>query len=154
MLPEKIRGLLKQKEFISVATSSLKGKPNAAPKFILKCEGNFIYLIDYTIGTTWENLKVNPLISLSFMDTETLLGYQLNGKAHILENGHEYEKIFHELSQKQVSLSASRIIEGISKGKKHSSFELAIPEKFVVLRIEVKELVEIKPSGGLQREQM
>ena len=71
MLPKKIKELLENREFISVATCDFKGRPNAAPKFFLKFEHNFIYLVDYTIGMTWENLKVNPKASLSLMDPDT-----------------------------------------------------------------------------------
>lgn len=149
---KKIHQLLQNKEFISVATCDLSGNPNAAPKFILKLDGHRIYLVDYTIGKTYGNLKVNPRISLSFMDTESLSGYQINGLAETVEAGAEYERVCKELLAKEVDLSARRIIEGVTTEKKHQSFEVAIRDKFVILKVMIKEIIEIGPSGQKKRE--
>jgi cysteine-rich repeat protein len=37
----------------------------------------------------WENIKMNPRVSLSFMDNDALLGYQLNGSVEIIDSGEE-----------------------------------------------------------------
>lgn len=152
MLLKQVSDLLKHREFISVATSDLGSNPNAAPKFFLKVEGHFIYLIDYSIGKTCRNLKDNPKVSLSFMDTENLIGYQINGIAQIIETGLEFERILKEMLEREISLSTKRIIEGISQGKRHSTFEVAISDKFIILKIEMKELVELGHKGELRRE--
>lgn len=154
MFTKKIIELLNLREFISVATADKQGKPNAAPKFLLKTEGNFLYLVDYTLGRTWENLKVNPRLSLSFMDTDTLVGYQINGAAEIIDKGREYDSISKELEIREIDLSARRIIEGVVKEKKHQGFELAIRSKFVILKVKIEEMVEIGPCGQLKREKI
>ena len=151
MIEARLHELLKSREFISVATCDLKGRPNAAPKFLLKIEAGYIYLIDYIIGKTWENLKINPRASLSFIDTDTLMGYQINASAEIIEKGPEYNKIVHELLQKQIYLSTTRIIEGVTKGKRHSGFEVGIRDKFVVLKLKVEETLELGTSGIIKR---
>jgi predicted pyridoxine 5'-phosphate oxidase superfamily flavin-nucleotide-binding protein len=152
MLLKKITEILKNREFISVATSDLTGSPNAAPKFLLKIDGNIVYLIDYSMGRTWENLKINPKASLSFVDTDALIGYQINGLVEIIDKGPRYDNIFHELEQKEIDLSIKRIIEGVSKEKRHRSFEVAITDKFVVLKVDIKEIVEIGPRGEIKRQ--
>ncbi|MDD5254567.1 MAG: pyridoxamine 5'-phosphate oxidase family protein [Candidatus Omnitrophica bacterium] len=150
----KVRTLLEKREFISVATSDKQGKPNAAPKFILKLDGNFIYLVDYTMGRTYANLKANPRISLSFMDTESLAGYQVNGGAGLIESGPEYEAICAEVLTREVGLSARRIIEGVTREKKHHNFEVAIRDTVVIIKVEIKEVIEIGPSGTVARHQV
>ncbi len=152
MLAKKIEEFLKHREFISAATCDLSGRPNAAPKFFLKLEHSHIYLIDYTLSKTWENLKINPHISLSFVDTEELVGYQVNGTVTIVEKGAEFQTILHELRQKAVSLSAKRIIEGVSTGKKHKSFEINIPDKFAIYKVKIAEVTEIGLKGDLKKE--
>lgn len=152
MLEKKVRGILKNREFISVATADLAGRPNAAPKFILKNEGDFIYLIDYTIGRTWQNLKINPHASLSLVDIDTLKGYQINGKVEIIEDGPEYDQILKELQTKEIDLSVKRIIEGVARGIKHETFEVEFSRRFVLLKVQVREIVEIGPQGELSRE--
>jgi predicted pyridoxine 5'-phosphate oxidase superfamily flavin-nucleotide-binding protein len=154
MLSTKIAQFLKNREFISVATCDFKGRPNAAPKFLLKLEDNFIYLVDYTISRTWENLKVNPQASLSFIDPDTLIGYQINGSVKIIDKGPEYDKILIELREREIDLSTKRIVEGIYRGKGHESFEVTLPERFVVFKIKVEEVVEIGHRGDLKIEKL
>lgn len=151
MLNQNIAALLQSREFITVGTCDFKGRPNVAPKFLLKLEKNFIFLIDYTIGKTLENLKINPRVSLSIMDLDALMGYQLNGSAEIINQGKEYDLTLNEFLEKQTNLSAMRIIEGLEKGKTHRIFELAFPEQVVIYKIKIEEIVEIAPQGKLTR---
>jgi predicted pyridoxine 5'-phosphate oxidase superfamily flavin-nucleotide-binding protein len=152
MISKDIKALIESREFISVASCDLEAKPNAAPKFLLKVEGNYIYLVDYVFGRTFKNLQINPRASLSFIDNNTLIGYQLNCKVEIIEKGLEYENIQKDLQHKQIDLSIKRVIEGVAKGQSHKSFEVASPEKFVIFKIKVEEVVEIRPSGVLKRD--
>jgi predicted pyridoxine 5'-phosphate oxidase superfamily flavin-nucleotide-binding protein len=154
MITKKINELLQNREFVSVATCAADCRPNVAPKFVLKLEQRFLYLIDYVLGTTYRNIQSNPRASVSIMDTESLIGYQLNGSVQIIESGQEYEKIEKELVQREIDLSTKRIIEGVTHGKVHDSFELAMPDKFVVLKLKIEEIVEISRSGSLKREVM
>ncbi len=149
-----IKALLKEREFISVATCDLESRPNAAPKFFLKIDGNELYLIDYTWGRTYDNILVNPRVSLSLMDTDFLRGYQLNGSARIIDSGATYEAICAELLQRAIDLSTRRIIEGVTREKTHGNFEVALPDKFVVFKIRIEEIVEIGPTGHLKREKL
>lgn len=154
MLDKEINQLLKSREFISIATCDLADQPNAAPKFFLKLEDGHIYLVDYSIGRTWRNLQVNPRASLSLMDTEKLVGYQVNGTVEIIDKGGEFEKIMHELVEREVTLSAKRIIEGVTSGKKHTNFELDISKKFAILKIKVEEVAQIGARGEIKREKL
>ena len=151
---KKVLELLKAREFVSVATCDLQGRPNAAPKFILKLENNSIYLVDYIIGRTFQNIKVNPRVSISFIDSNALMGYQLNGSVEIIGNGQEYDSLVKDLSRKELELSTRRIIEGVTKGKSHEGFELGMSEKFVILKVKIEEVVEIASSGSLKREKI
>ncbi len=154
MITKKIEELLKNREFLNIATCDFSGRPNVAPKFLLKLETNFIYLVDYVISRTWENLKVNPKASLSIMDNETLIGYQINGSVRIIDNGPEYDKVLNELHSKEIMLSSKRIIEGLHRGQKHKIFEAALPEKVVAFKVKIEEIIEIGSSGQLKREKV
>jgi len=154
MLSTKIAKLLENREFVDVATCDFSGRPNAAPKFILKFENNFIYLVDYTIGTTWENLKINPRVSLSFMEPDTLVGYQINGSVEIIDKGPEYNSLLSEFKRKEIDLSIKRVIEGVYRGKGHKTFEVSLPERFVVFKVKLEDIAEIGPRGELKREKV
>ena len=154
MFSKDLSKLLNQKEFISVATSDLQGEPNAAPKMLLKSDGENIYLVDYTIGKTWENLKVNPKISLSLSDVDSLKGYKIDGNVEIIEEGSLYDELFREVKEKQIVLSVDRVLEGVRRKRTHKNFELGIPDKFVVFKVKVQEITEIGPQGQLHRERV
>ena len=151
MLTDELIKLLEKREFISVATCDFKGRPNAVPKFLLKVDRDYIYLVDYTIGTTWKNLKINPRVSISFMNAATLTGYQLNGKAEIITKGREYDRLCKEMLAKEIRLTTQHIIEDVRGETTHESFELVITEKFVILKIAVGEIVEVGIKGDLKR---
>ena len=87
MLFKELCELLESRQFISVATCNFEGVPNAAPKFLMKVENQSIYMIDYTVGMTWENLKINPRVSLSVSDAETFKCYKIDGTVEIIEEG-------------------------------------------------------------------
>lgn len=150
-LTDEILELLINKAFITVATCDLKGIPNAAPKLFLKYEEGSIYLVDYSFGRTWENLKMNARASLSLMNKDRLTGYQINGLIELIKQGPLCEEAFKELKEKEISLSVERIIEGVQRGKRHESFELEIPKKFVIYKLNVQEMAEISPSGSVNR---
>jgi len=154
MINKAIKALIESREFISVASCDLDGRPNAAPKFLLKIEAGYIYLVDYVIGQTFRNLQVNPRVSLSFLDNNTLMGYQINGKVEIIDSGPEYEAALKDLERKEIDLSATRIIDGVTKGQAHKAYEIAASEQFVILKVKVEETVQIHPTGAVKREKV
>jgi nitroimidazol reductase NimA-like FMN-containing flavoprotein (pyridoxamine 5'-phosphate oxidase superfamily) len=154
MLNETIKELLLKNEFIGVATCNIAARPNIAPKLLLKCENNFLYLVDYVFGRTFENLKINPRVSLTVMDKETLTGYQLNGSVKIIQSGKEFNKSLSELREKQISLSSKRIVEGIYRGKTHENFEASFPDKVAIFKVKIEEIVKIFTSGNLKKEKI
>lgn len=153
MIKQRALEILKQKEFVSIGTADKQGYPNAAPKLLLKIENGFVYLIDYTIAKTAANLKENPVASLSFMDIDNLVGYRLDGQVLLISEGNEYNQILIELEKKLIKLSASRVIEASRTGKKNKHYELEIPDKILVLKIEIKQVVKIGSQGDLWREE-
>ena len=151
MLSKELIGLMEKKEFVSVATCDFKGRPNAAPKFVLKVESDRAYLVDYTIGTSWQNLKINPRISMSLIDARTLKGYQINGSVRIIKRGKLYDKMRDEMTDKEVRLTTQRIIDEVRGHPTHETFEVLISEKFVIFEVKIDEVVEMDIHGGLKR---
>ena len=149
---EKAIERLKLREFVGVATANKEGTPNSAPKLILKTEGKTIYLIDYSIGKTAQNLKANPKVSLSFMDINTLVGYKLDGKAEIVDKGKIFDECLDELRARETDLTVERLVEGLHSGKAHKEFELELPEHFLIYKVKVEEGSEISPRGEIKQE--
>ncbi|MFA6349677.1 MAG: pyridoxamine 5'-phosphate oxidase family protein [Candidatus Omnitrophota bacterium] len=152
MLSGQTEILLKKREFLYVATCDRELRPNLAPKFLLKIENNVIYLVDHVIGRTYRNIKENPRICVSFLDFESLVGYQFNGAVETIESGHEHEKLLKEFEKKEIDFSVQRIIDGIEKGRKHEAFEAGISGKAVIFKAVIDEMVEIGPQGSLKKQ--
>jgi hypothetical protein len=136
-------------KFVNVATCSRERMPNVAPKLVVKTEKNVLYLVDYVIGRTYNNLKKNPRVSVSFIDNRTLTGYQLNGSVNIIESGEEFGGFSEEFQQIKTNFTVERILFNMRSGEKISPLEFSLPEKFAILKVKVIEIVEISSSGGL-----
>lgn len=152
MIAKKINELIKDMDFVQMATCDMDGRPNVAPKFFLKAESGHLYMVDFVIGRTFRNLSINPRASISVVDYKNLTGYQVNGAVEVLSEGAEYEKAAKEFLDKEISLSTKRIVEGVKKGERHNSFEAAFPNRIVVFKVSIDEAVEICPGGELKKE--
>ena len=154
MITEAIKKILRGKVFVYVATADLDGKPSVAPKFLVKIDKNFLYLADYVIGKTLENLKINPAVSVSFMDNENLMGYKLDGAVTLVSSGPEFDAVIEEVQRRKVSFTAERVIQGVQRGKRHDKFEVALPDRGIVFKVKVEEVTQITAGGELKREKI
>jgi predicted pyridoxine 5'-phosphate oxidase superfamily flavin-nucleotide-binding protein len=151
-ITDKIIELLGKRKFVSVATATPDGHPNTAPKFFFRAKGDFIYLIDYVLGKTVTNLKENPRVSVSFMDTDNLEAYRLNGAAELIEKGRVFEKVLKEWDKKLVKMAADRVIDAVRTGKKRGHYELEMAERFIVLKIKIESIIKIGRRGDIWKE--
>ncbi|MFB3919302.1 hypothetical protein BU251_01445 [Candidatus Velamenicoccus archaeovorus] len=141
---------LSRGKFVNVATCNEERMPNVAPKLIAKVDNNLVYLVDYVMGSTYANLKTNPRVSLSFVDERTLTGYQLNGAVIVIASGEEFDRLSEEFQQIKTNFTVERILFNVRTGGKASPVDLTLPEKFVILKVKVFEIVEISSTGGLK----
>ncbi len=149
---EKLEKLFKGVKFVIIATCDLYNNPNASPKYLLKVVSKDLYIIDYLMGKTWDNLNVNPKVSLSAIDTFALLGYRLNGIAEIIPEGSKaYKELKVELKKKTLNSSVERILEAVRHGKTHQNFEVNFPDKVGIFKVSVKEFTEIEPTGKMTK---
>lgn len=154
MLTKELKDLIKKEEFIDIATCDFKGRPNLAPKFLLKIDEQNIYLVDHVLATTYQNLRINPRVSMAIVNPSNLISYQINGLAQIFEEGKEFNNLLAETRTKQVNFSVDRIIQGVQQQKKHAGFEVSFPDKIVVFKIKIEEVVSINTSGKLDRKSL
>ena len=151
LILKEILKLLDEAEFMNLATVDAEGRPSASNKFLLKYEGSALYIIDFVQGKTWKNLKNNPAISLSIMDKENLVDYQINGTVEILEKGPEHNRLIRELDEKEVRFSTNRVIEGVRRAKVHNIHVLPFPRRAIVLKVDVTEVMSLGPGAELTR---
>lgn len=108
-----------------IATSAPSGTPNVVPKGSLKVldEENLVYA-DLFGGKTTENIKNNPTVAISVVDFEGMKGYQLKGKASLIDSGAVYEKI----------------VKTIEK------LPMDLPKPRYAVKIQVKEIYDLTPG--------
>lgn len=154
LLTDETLRFLEKKEFLNVGTCDFSGRPNVAPKFLIKSENNIIYLADSVFGRTLDNLKINSRVSLSTVDMDTLTGYQINGACELLKRGAEYKKILKEMEAKEIKVSVTRLIEGLHKEKKYKDFHVALPKNVCIFKIKIEDIISIGVSGKLERKKI
>jgi uncharacterized pyridoxamine 5'-phosphate oxidase family protein len=152
MIAKRLQELFKNTRFIYLATSDLQGTPNAVPKYLLKIEGDALYVVDYVFGRTWKNIKVNPRVSIPVMNSETLIGYRVNGLLDIVKERKEKSLLVKEFSAKTVKSSVQKVIDAVRSQTPHRNFEVIFPDKAVIYKIKVLEVTDIGPTGKLVRE--
>ncbi len=150
LLLQKLLPFLSKGRFVGVATCNQERMPNVAPKLIAKVDKNVVYLVDHVIGTTYTNLKGNPRVSLGLMDEKTFTGYQLNGTATVMERGQEFQALAEDFQKIKTDFTVQRILFNVRSGGQAPPVELELPERFVIIKIRVIEVVEIATSGDLK----
>ena len=115
MVIKEVANFLKKEKFLNIATTDLNNRPNVAPKFLLKIDNDLIYLVDYVKNTTLKNIRINPKVSISFINTDSLRGYQINGVAEVIDKGPTCIKLLREYEKKKIELSTERLIDSLRK---------------------------------------
>ena len=154
LITEKLKKFLLTKEFVSAGTSDLSGQPNAVPKYIIKIDSSLIYLADYVIGKTFQNLKVNPKISLSTIDMKTLEGWRINGTVRMMTRGAQYKMLSKTMIDLEVHNTARRVIEDVQGVQKHNVYEVSFPKKVVILKVKCEKVTKIGITGKLQSKRL
>lgn len=151
-ISDDLKFLLEQKEFVHLATCTPAGYPHVMPKFVVKVENSKVYLADFVIQNTYQNILNNPYVSFSTTHLDSLNRYQVNGIAEILREGEEYNSLVKEFQKRTLRFSADRIIRGIRMGQKHHFFEVSFPDDLVILKIQIKEIVSVAPDAHIHKE--
>lgn len=82
-----------------VATVDEKGMPNVVPKGDMAIlDDNTVVFADLYSHQTKKNLTQNPNIAITVVNPASYRGYQLKGKAKIIEQGKEYNLLSKQLS--------------------------------------------------------
>ena len=95
MLTEEMKNLVSQVRLCYAATASKDGMPNVSPKgSIMVVDDNTLAFACMMSPKTVSNLKENPKIAVSVVDTQARKGFQFKGKAVLETSG----KLFDQMS--------------------------------------------------------
>ena len=113
---EKIQGLINS-QLCYVATASMEGEPNVAPKKSIRVfDENTLFFAEWGGHQTFSNLEKNPRVAVCVVSPDQKEAYKLVGRAVVERSGprFEEERQYREASGKKVLLAAVIItVEGI-----------------------------------------
>jgi len=146
-VPKEIINFLYNQGFVIIASVDKDGFPHTSCKAIVKTDADWtIYLIDVYHGETRENIKRNPLISISAVDEYKFTGYCLKGKAKIMPNDGLSQEIIKKWEDNITSRLAKRLLVNLSKDKSHKHHpEASLPSPKHLIAVEVEQIVDLSP---------
>ncbi|MBN2119494.1 MAG: pyridoxamine 5'-phosphate oxidase family protein [Candidatus Omnitrophica bacterium] len=134
--------------FVIVSTIDSQGFIHCSAKGIagIEKEGK-IYVIDLYRGGTFNNLKNNPVVSITAVDEKHFTGYTLKGRARIVEKERLGQDIIREWEERVVKRISQRLIKNIQEEKKNSHHpEAELPPVQYLIEIEVENIVDLTPA--------
>ena len=99
-IPEEVKKIIKEQRVGFIATADKKGSPNISPKGSLRpLDDETLMFAVINSPHTQDNLKENSLVSVAVFDTQSRKGFQLKGRAEVLESGPLFEQTAQGLSK-------------------------------------------------------
>ena len=147
-LEKEIIKYINQSVLCWLATSSSENIPNVSPKEIFTHYENDIIVANIASPQTVKNIKENPNICISFIDILVQKGYQLKGKAVIIEKDNFQ---FDRLSKKLTAMTDGKFpFKSITKIKIDKAKPILAPKYVLYPNTTEEELIEsAKRAYGL-----
>ena len=138
---------LKRQHFAIVSTIDKNKRLHASCKGIVEInKSGKIYLLDLYKGTTFNNLKLNPSISVTAVDEHKFKGYCLKGKAEIIKKADLKGNIVKSWENKIAGRVTKRLIKNIQGEKGHQKHpEILMPNPEYMIIINVERVVDLTP---------
>jgi general stress protein 26 len=139
---------LYRQNYTVISTMDKDGSIHNSCKGIVKIdEQGRIYLLDLYKQITYENLKVNPSISLTVVDEHKFKGYSLKGRAKIISEDKIRPEILQAWDKKISERISHRILKNISGEKGHSRHpEVLLPKPEYIIEMRVEKIIDLTPQ--------
>lgn len=146
-IPAEIIDFLRAQSFVLVSSIDKAGFPHSSCKAIIRIDqAGKIFLMDVYHGTTCENIKRNPRISISAIDEHKFSGYCLKGRGKIMSDNNISQEIIKIWEDNITSRLTKRLLRNLSddKGRGHHP-EASLPHPKHIIAIEVEKIVDLAP---------
>jgi predicted pyridoxine 5'-phosphate oxidase superfamily flavin-nucleotide-binding protein len=133
---------------VIVSSIDDRGFPHSSCKGIVKIDkAGSIYLLDAYRGKTFENLKNNPLASITAFDEDKFIGFCLKGRARILSKEEFTAEIIKDWEDRITGRLTQRLLKNIrGETKAHPAHpEALLPKPEHMIVIDVEEVVDLTP---------
>ena len=145
---EEVREQLKKQGFVIVSSLDKEGRIHSSAKGVVGIdEGGRVFLIDLYQARTYNNLKRNPTVTVTFVDEHKFEGYALQGIAKIVEKEDISGSIIAEWEDKVIQRISKRLIKNLQDGKASSHHpEAAFPHPKQLIEIDVEKINDLAPA--------
>ncbi|MFH1889212.1 MAG: pyridoxamine 5'-phosphate oxidase family protein [Candidatus Omnitrophota bacterium] len=132
---------------VIVSTVDKNGFPHSSCKGIIEINPDGrVCLLDLYRGTTYQNLKANPGISITAIDEHNFRGYCLKGKAGIMPEDKVGPDIIKAWEARITSRLTQRLLKNIREEKGHPRHpEILMPRPEYMIAMETEEVVDLTP---------
>lgn len=108
-IPERVKEFMEQDRLAYVATSGADGMPNVVPKGSLTLlDDEHLVFADLYAGKTRANLEKNPGIAVAIVNPAAYQGYQLKGRAELIDRGPVYDEMVKKVEGGRLDLPRAR----------------------------------------------
>ena len=147
-LKQNIVYLLKKQGFVIVSSLNKDGSMHSAAKGVVGIEERGrIFLIDLYRKRTYHNLKINPMVTVTFVDEHKFEGYALQGTAKIVEKKDIAGSIIAEWEDKVIQRISKRMIRNLQNGNASSHHpEASFPHPKQLIEIDVEKIIDLAPA--------
>ena len=147
-LSHRIIHLLKKQGFVIVSSIDNEGRIHSSAKGIAGVEENGrIFLVDLYHARTYNNLKRNPMVTVTFVDEHKFEGYALQGDAKIVEKEDMSGSIIAGWEDKIIQRISKRLIRNLQEGNASSHHpEAAFPHPKYLIEIDVEKIIDLAPA--------
>lgn len=114
-IPSDIKEFVEVEGVFAVGTVGGNRLPNVSPRVFFKVDEEAIYWLDFFKHKSYRNFQVNPWVTVSVFDKESLKGYQLRGMVSFITDEPIRSKIKEEIIKKTLARFDSEKIKKLSK---------------------------------------
>jgi hypothetical protein len=133
---------------VIVSTIDKYGFVHNSCKGIIKINHNGkIYLLDLYRGMTFDNLSLNPHISITAIDEHKFIGFCLKGKAEMVTKTKFPSDIIKAWEDRITDRLTQRLLKNIHEEKGHPRHpEVLLPQPQYLIAVEIEEVVDLTPQ--------
>ncbi|MFH1092607.1 MAG: pyridoxamine 5'-phosphate oxidase family protein [Candidatus Omnitrophota bacterium] len=147
-LSQTIVSILKKQGFVIVSSLDKDNRIHSSAKGVVGInESGRVFLIDLYQACTYNNLKKNPTVTVTFFDEHKFEGYALQGKAKIVKKEQIAESVMAEWEDKVVQRISKRMIRNLQTGNSSSHHpEADFPHPKYLIEIDIEKIIDLAPE--------
>ncbi len=114
-IPPEIKEFIENEGIFAVGTVGGNKLPNVSPRVFFKVDDEVIYWLDFFKHKSYRNFQVNPWVTVSVFNKESLKGYQFRGTVSFITDEPTRSKIKEEINKKTLARFDSEKIKKMSE---------------------------------------